>query len=113
MRMGSLVVDWPDDADGDVFRRLAESDFDFSKPHTVDYNVDFNSWPPQQPAIDLLASIYGAIEISEPGEFGAGYVLFQIHAPVTYEYVTTVQRNVSIAMAPYGGICESWGVMSE
>ena len=111
--MTSLTEDWPDDADGSVFRRLVEHDFDFSKPHSVDYNVDFESWPPAQGAIELLDSLYGPVTLYDPDEHGDSYIQFQIHAPVTYEGVTAVQRKVSAAMEPYGGVCESWGVMQD
>jgi hypothetical protein len=105
-------MSWPDDADGDVFRRLEADEFDFSKSYTVDYNVDFEAWPPPSAALDLLRSQFGSIEIFEPDEDGDGFVLFQITGPVSYEGVTSIQRRTSSAMQPYGGICESWGVMS-
>jgi len=30
---------WPDDADGDVFRRMQKSGFDFDKAVDIDFNV--------------------------------------------------------------------------
>ena len=111
--MTELSSDWPSDADGDVFRRLFANGFDFSKPHSVDYNVDFNVWPPAKAAINQLESMFGSIKIYEPDEHGDGYIQFQIIAPVTYETVTTIQRTVSAAMEPFGGICDSWGVMQH
>ena len=106
-------ANWPDDADGGVFRRLVEHGFDFSKSHTVDYNVDFDAWPPPSEAIATLRSIYGAVELYDPDEFGQGYAQFKAHGPVTYEAVTSVQRRTSSAMASFGGICESWGVTQD
>ncbi len=38
-------MDWPNDADGDVFRRLKNSNFDFSKKYTIDFTIDFQFWP--------------------------------------------------------------------
>ncbi|MEZ5465037.1 MAG: ribonuclease E inhibitor RraB [Lysobacteraceae bacterium] len=111
--MTNLITVWPDDADGDVFRRLFERGFDFSEPHSVDYNVDFSSWPPDKSAIELLRSQYGSITLYEPDEHGDGYVQFHIYAPLTYEGVITVQSTVNEAMKPYGGVCESWGVLQD
>ena len=111
--MVNTTVDWSDDADGGVFRRLVEHGFDFSKPHSVDYNVDFGSWPPVPRAIELLESLYGPVKLYAPDEHGDGYIQFQVLAPVTYEGVTSIQRSVSVAMGPYGGTCESWGVMQD
>lgn len=106
-----ITMNWPDDSDGDVFRRLEADGFDFSKSYAIDYNVDFDSWPPLPEAIERLRKLYGDVEIFNPDEEGDGYVLFQVFSPVTYERVTTVQRQASAAMGPYGGICESWGVL--
>ena len=111
--MTQLTRDWPDDADGGVFRRLARHNFDFSRPHSVDYNVDFRRWPPPAEAVTLLKAMYGAVELYEPSEHGNGYAQFQVYAPVTYEGVTSVQRTASAAMEAFGGVCESWGVMQD
>jgi hypothetical protein len=108
--MGKLVADWPEDADGGVFRRLASDGFDFSRDWTVDYNVDFESWPPADAALDVLRSEYGQLALFPPDGDGEGYVQFQVVGPVTYERVTSMQRRVSSEMLPFGGVCESWGV---
>jgi len=102
---------WPTDSDGDVFRRMEASGFDFSREHSIDFNIDFEKWPPPQAALDLLQAQYGNVEIFNPDERGAGYVLFRIVARASYELVTSVQRNATSAMQPYGGVCETWGVL--
>ena len=109
--MTKLTAAWPDDADGDVFRRLAEAGFDFGKSWVVDFNVDFASWPPPEAALELLRSMYGNLAAHPPEQGSPGYVLFQVVGPVSYEGVTSVQRHASSAMQPFGGVCESWGVM--
>jgi hypothetical protein len=109
--MREFANDWPDDSDGDVFRTLSNAGFDFSKTQSVDYNVDFESWPPPPAAVKLLQAMFGNLEQYPPDEHGTGYILFQVTGPVTYEGVTSVQRRVSAAMQPFGGNCESWGVM--
>ena len=109
--MTNLTPNWPEDADGDVFRGLAESGFDFSQKWKVDYNVDFGSWPPPGAALELLRSLHGPISLYAPEEGGAGYALFQVVGPVTYESVVSIQRRTSAAMQPFGGVCESWGVL--
>ncbi len=109
--MTNFTTDWPEGADGDVFRRLAESGFDFSQEWDVDYNVDFPNWPPSDAALELLRSMHGSISLYAPDEDGGGYVLFQIIGPVTYESVVSIQRRTSSVMQPFGGICESWGIL--
>jgi len=106
------MLNFPDDPDGDVLRRLDESGFDFSKPTTIDFNVDFCSWPPHPDAISKLKEYAGAVEIYEPDVEYSGYVLFNIHQILSYELVIDTQQNVTTLMAEYGGVCESWGVLS-
>lgn len=105
-------MSWPEDDDGDLMRRLDHSGFDFSVAHEIDFNVDFFEWPPIQDALDRLRP-FGKIEQYAPDENGPGYVQIRLQAKVSYEVVTSMQRRVSNAMAPYGGICESWGVMQQ
>jgi hypothetical protein len=109
--MPDFTAAWPDDADGGVFRNLAANEFDFSARHSVDYNVDFVSWPPATAALEWLRAHYGDISLYAPTEDMGGYVQFQVFGRLTYEGATSTQRRVSTAMAPFGGACESWGVM--
>lgn len=102
---------WPDDADGDVFRRLESCGFNFAKEYPVDYNVDFDSWPPHPDAVKLLQERYGPIDLFAPEDDSKGIVLFRVTGLVSYERVASVQRIVTAAMRPYGGVCESWGVL--
>ena len=104
---------WPNDADGDVLRKLEEGGFDFSRAHKIDFNVDFRSWPPAELAIKLLRKEFGVIEIFEPSDDFNGYISFQVVERVTYEGVTSMQRRLTREMQPYGGVCESWGVWGE
>ncbi len=106
-------MSWPNDADGDVFRGLAADGFDFGKAHAVDYNVDFENWPPDRKALDVLRKQYDSIDVYEPDGDYRGYVQFKLWGLVTYEGVTSIQRRTTVAMQPYGGVCESWGVLQE
>jgi hypothetical protein len=109
--MPDFNADWPDDADGGVFRNLASEGFDFSAPHSVDYNIDFESWPPPAAALEWLHAEFGELRIFPPDDEMNGYVEFKVVGPLTYEGVTSMQRRVSAAMESFGGVCESWGVM--
>ncbi len=117
----ALEIDtsWPNDADGDVLRRLEADGFDFGKSHYVDFNIDFKDWPAPQEAIALLESTYPPIEIVEPDEenleegIAKGYILIQISGRMSYEFVVNTQEKLTALMKPFGGFCESWGVMQE
>ena len=105
-------LNFPDDVDGDVLRRLEESGFDFQKSTTIDFNVDFDYWPPHPDAVSKLKEFAGAIEIYEPDGEYSGYILFNIHQILSYKLVIDTQENVTSLVAEYGGVCESWGVLS-
>ena len=104
-------MDWPNDADGDAFRNLLQSGFDFSRSYTVDYNVDFASWPPSQKALELLMESFGKLQIIEPDDDGSGYVQFQEQGKLQYPRVVEVQRHATSLMTPFGGYCDSWGIL--
>lgn len=102
---------WPADADGDVFRRMQASGFDFGKEVDIEFMVDLESWPPPMPFLQALRERHPDIKLYEPDEDGDGYVKFIVHGLLTYELVTAVQAEVSQLAAPYGGVCEAWGAM--
>ena len=104
---------WPNDSDGDVFRRLEERAFNFSISHSIDFNVDFEVWPPPKEALAWLKQKYGRIGVHEPEDTFGGYVEFQVEAKLTYDLVVSTQEEVSAAMAKHDGICETWGVMQK
>ena len=102
---------WPDDADGDVFRQLAASGFNFNVPHAVEYNVDFRSWPPANVALSSLSAKFGELELHEPDGESPGYALFRERGLVSYPRVIEVQHLATQAVAPHQGVCESWGIL--
>jgi hypothetical protein len=107
-------TDWPEDGCGDVFRRLRKGNFDFSKSYAVDYNVDFENWPPAPAAVSWLERAFGDVTLYPPeNDSDDGYILFQVEGALTYEGVKSVMRDVTAAMEPFGGVCESWGVFHD
>jgi len=64
-----------------------------------------------QELITLLREQYSVMKVFEPDSESSGYVQFIVDAMLTYELVMFVQSSTSELAAPFGGICESWGVM--
>lgn len=112
-------MNWPNDADGDVFRRLEENGFNFEKEYEIDFNIDFNSWPLSDEIIASIRSLYPSIEVIEPDEEdlesgeNIGYMQFQVVSKLTYDLVMDIQKQVTEKVKKYGGWCESWGVMQD
>lgn len=104
-------MNFPDDADGDVLRLLLESKFDFNKPTEIDFQIDFNSWPPEKNSLDLLCREFSEVQIFEPEDDYAGYVQVTITEKLTYETVVSMQQRITKLVSIYGGYCESWGVL--
>ena len=100
-------MNWPDNADGDTFRRLQSNGVDFNRAYLIDFNVDFDSWPPPPDAIEHLKEHYHNVNLQQEDQ----YVLVQLHATLSYEFVLRVQNDRTKLMRPYGGKCESWSVL--
>lgn len=109
-------MNWPDDADGDVLRRLEDDSFDFSKEHTIDFIIDFNSWPLSSPDEKAIKELYPSCEFIEPDEDDIengeanGYVQFSLTSKLTYEFVIAKQKEITDKTKQLGGWCDSWGV---
>ena len=109
--MNMVSTDWPQDADGDVLRRMHSAGFDFSKPCLIDFNVDFENWPPSEDAIQTLELQYPSAKVYSPVSGESGHIQFQLFELLSYRLVVETQEHVSTLMAPYGGSCESWGIL--
>ena len=101
---------WPSDADGDVFRRLASRGFDFSKVYSIDFNIDFDQWPPSAVAMEAIRQTFPEAKVYD--EEGDGYILFKVSSLLTYEVVVQTQIEATNVASPFGGRCESWGVLN-
>lgn len=100
---------WPSDADGDVFRKLWKNGFDFSREYVIDFNVDFEPWPPSVDLTPHIQERFPRAVVEQCNE--DGYVLVKIKAKLEYNFVMFVQRILTEIADPHGGYCESWGVM--
>lgn len=102
-------MSWPTDADGDVFRSLQESGFDFSSVALIDFNVDVPNADAMADAMDAAIDLYPNAAMREEDT----YFVVQLEAKLTYELVIETQKKLTAAAAPFGGKCDSWGVLSD
>ena len=102
-------MDWPNDADGDVFRRLQENGFDFGNEYTIDFNIDFDHWSPKAETIKAIRALFPQCQFFEPDEeeqsdgTTTGYAQFQVINKLTYDMVMETQKRVTHQMNPFGG----------
>jgi len=102
---------WPDNADGDVFRSLEREGCDFSKPYRIDFFVDFPEWPPSKDVVALLKAKFGDVTLQDDDAEETPCVLCKMTGPLTYEFVTETQAKISAAVEPFDGCCMDWGVL--
>jgi hypothetical protein len=98
-------MDWPNDADGGVMRRLQRSGFPFDCEAVIDFNVEFDE-PPDELVVRMLKGELPSAKISEQND----EILVQVRALITYPFVVRMQADLSRMCARFGGRCESWGV---
>jgi hypothetical protein len=102
-------MNWPNDADGDVMRRLQRSGFSFDSETEIDFNVDFDRWPPDLSLMDILQTELPSAKLSVYDD----YILVRMRARVTYPFVIKMQADLTQISAAFGGKCESWGCFSD
>jgi len=100
-------MDFPEDVDGNILKGMQERGFAFDRDALIDFNVDFNSWPPD-------GRVISDIETNIPNSLVSlrkDYMLVQVRARLTYKFVVDMQVLLSKISKPFGGWCESWGVL--
>jgi hypothetical protein len=98
-------MNWPNDADGDVMRRLQSNGFSFDREAEIDFNIDFDQWPPDPSVIDILQNELPSAKVSVQDD----YILVQLRAWLTYPFVIKMQAELTQISAAFGGRCETWG----
>ncbi len=105
------MTNWPDDADGDVMWRLEADGFDFDRVVNIDFNVDFDIWPLSAEVITLFEETRPDARITIHDE--DRYVRLQIAHLLTYDFVIAMQEELTRIAKPFGGGCDSWGVLHD
>jgi hypothetical protein len=107
---------YPDDANGDVFRRMESSGFDFTTPHVVDFHAVFAT----EAMADQIARMYLAdhkagekltnIE-TKPFPQGGMELTLSKRMLVSYEAVTAFESTLAERVALVDGYLDGWGVL--
>lgn len=92
-------------------RRLESDGFPFELTHKIDFNVDFAQWPPAPQIIEQLKTLYPTLQVNPPEDDRPGDLSFSVKEKLSYELVVFIQKAVTEMASPYGGRCESWGVL--
>lgn len=109
---------FPNDANGDVLRRMQADGFDFSREYAIDFFAVFAS----EAVADQVARQYAAdhaagarltrIETSPHADGGMELIL-TIRMLPTYENITDFENRLADRVAAVDGYLDGWGVLSE
>ena len=102
---------WPEDADGEVLRHLLDKGFDFAQKYVVDFNVDFEAWPPNPDGLHRIRLEFPHASEHIDDVSGHGSVVVRVEARLSYGFVVDTQRRLTELVDEFGGWCDSWGVL--
>ena len=111
-------MQFPQDANADVFRRMQAAGFDFSKPHDVEFfavfrteaDADFvvRQYLADHKAGHLLVNIE-----TRPASEGGMELLLVKTMMLTYDNVTLFEHLLEERVSAHDGYLDGWGVMQE
>jgi len=104
---------WPEDADGEVLRHLLDKGFDFAQKYVVDFNVDFEAWPPDPETLHRIRLEFPRASEHFDDVSGRGSVVVKLEAPLSYRFVVDTQQRLTELVDEFGGWCDSWGVLHK
>lgn len=107
----SQILEWPLDDDGDVFRSLQSQNFDFAREYAIDFNIDLsNEENVYQIASAIMNNFPDASVFVEDFEEPV-YIRVELNGKVNYEYIVSIQKQLTQISSPWQGNCESWGLL--
>lgn len=108
---------YPDDVNGDIFRRLEEDSFDFSIEHRVDFYAIYAT----EEEADFVARQYATdwkhgqqfenIE-TRPSEKGGMELELAPIMMVTYENIAAFEKTLAERTSKVNGYLDGWGVLN-
>jgi regulator of RNase E activity RraB len=102
-------LEFPNDADGDALRRLAEDGNDLTRPMQIDFTVSVPSLAAGHAVAQAAQEIgyRASVEHDEEGETWTCYC--SRHMVASYDAVILAQEELNRLSAPHGGHCDGWG----
>ena len=108
-------MEFPNDANGDVLRRMQAQDFDFSTPHSIDFFAVF----PTEEAAGAVARLYVADHEADPldrietrpAEEGGMELHVAKTMLATHANITAFEDVLGERTSRHGGYLDGWGVL--
>ena len=110
---GEIIMNIPNDADGDAMQRVIEGGADVTRPMVVDFQIDC---PDVAGAEAIGAKVPGgefAVRIYQDPEDGAVTCECSREMLLDHSELIRIQRQLTEIAEPFGGWCESWGTFGN
>jgi len=115
--MKRFPVQFPNDENGDVLRRMAASGFAFGQPHDVDFFAIFPRKDDAMRVAKLLAAAdrtdNSLTAIADSHQSGQTELKIVRNMLVTHENVTAFEAFLGELCAGHGGALDGWGVLQD
>ena len=111
-------MNYPDDANGDVFRRMERHGFDFSQEHVVDFHAVMATEEEADKVARMFLADHKAGQKLEnietkPHEVGGMCLDLAKKMIVTYESVAAFEALLAERVSQFEGYLDGWGVMQH
>jgi Regulator of ribonuclease activity B len=103
------TLEFPDNENGDVLRRMWTDGDDLSRPRTVDFEHQFSK---KSGALLFLAEICGGeskVSISRAGQTDIWDVQISMYMVPTYAAITEAEARLGSIARRFGGSPDEWG----
>lgn len=109
------MMNFPDDDNGEVLRRLEANGDDLSRPRNIDFTVVFpNEVEAREFAEHFRKQGFSAsVEFSQTVEGLPWDVIVTKHMPADYEEIGAFENSLQQVADPLGGRNDGWGCFSE
>ncbi len=104
---------YPNDADGDALRNVAEDGADMSLPMVIDFSVEVPDETSARRVAEIVAAHGFDPSISDHDDSDSWSVYCSKSMLATYEGVVAVQLELNELSSPHGGTCDGWGTFGN
>jgi hypothetical protein len=104
---------YPDDADGDALRKVAEGGADMSRPMVIEFSVDVPDERAARRVAEVVAPAGFDPSLFHDDETDSWSVYCAKEMLATHENVIDVQSELNRLLQPHGGHCDGWGTFGN
>src|SRR5688572_11898716 len=109
-----MGIAFPNDADGDALRRIAEDGSDMSRPMLINFHVAVPDEQSAQALGEVACKLGYRVELYESSECTLPFTCeCSTRMLATYQGVMAIQEELAALSKPFGGIPDGWGTFGN